>query len=259
MKNLALRSIKFYQKYISPWLPSSCKFQPTCSQYMYNAIIEWGLFYGICLGVWRIIRCNPFNKGGIDEVPRRKNMDKLYEFLKKEITAREQLNDAYLQPVLVVGNLIAKQLQSGHKIAFCGNGGSATLASHLAAEFVGRYKKEKPSGFPALAFNDLANITALSNDYDFENVFAKQVEAYLTSGDILVGISTSGKSYNIIKAVDSAKKKNVITVVLMGKSGVLKGDYVLYTPAEETAVIQSLHLTIGHMLCEVVENNLLGD
>jgi len=188
------------------------------------------------------------------------NLNELIQFVQREeLASRALIIDGTLKELLQIGILIAEKMQQGHKIGFCGNGGSATLASHLVAEFVSRYKKEKPSGLPAVSFNDVANITGISNDYGYEQVFTKQVEAYLVEGDILIGLSTSGNSENVVQAIECAKNKNILTIVFTGsKTNILqeKADFCLCADSEETAIIQSIHLIMGHLLCEIIDDLL---
>lgn len=156
-----------------------------------------------------------------------------------------------------------KALKSGNKILFCGNGGSASDSQHLAAELVGRYKLNRKA-LAGLSLNtDTSAITAIANDYGFEEIFARQVEGLGNSGDILVGLSTSGNSQNIIKAFHQAKKQGLFCIALTGQSGgKMKdiADICLNVPANITNNIQELHIACGHLMCEHVEayfyNNL---
>lgn len=152
-------------------------------------------------------------------------------------------------------------LKSGGKIAFIGNGGSAADSQHLAAEFVGRFARNR-FPLPALALTtDTSILTALGNDFGFESVFSRQVEALLEKGDLLIAISTSGNSPNVIKAVLKAKEMGVKVVGLTGKSGgKLKDicDVSIVVPSDSTPRIQEVHILIGHVLCEEVEKALYG-
>lgn len=148
---------------------------------------------------------------------------------------------------------------SGHKILTCGNGGSAADAQHLAAEWVCRYKNDRrPLAAIALTV-DTSALTAISNDYDFENVFSRQVEALGVAEDVLVAFTTSGKSKNILKALQVAKNNGLKTIVLTGeKGGNLKSiaDITLVIPSEETARIQEIHELIYHIWCEIIDERL---
>jgi D-sedoheptulose 7-phosphate isomerase len=145
----------------------------------------------------------------------------------------------------------------GHKIMIAGNGGSAADAQHIAAEFVGRYERDRLS-MPALALTvDTSALTAISNDYGFEAVFARQIEGLGQKGDVFIGISTSGNSSNIIKAVESARRKGIKIILLLGKDGGIlrgQGDAEIVVPSQRTARIQEMHILIGHIICSLVEN-----
>ncbi|ACV24354.1 D-sedoheptulose 7-phosphate isomerase [Methanocaldococcus fervens] len=158
-------------------------------------------------------------------------------------------------------DVIYNALKEGNKILICGNGGSASDSQHFAAEIVGRFKLER-KGMPAIALTtDTSILTAISNDYGFDRIFERQVEALGKEGDILVGISTSGNSENVIKAVDKAKEMGIYTIGLLGKSGGKLKDIVdlaLIVPSNDTARIQECHLTIYHVICEEVEKRLFG-
>ena len=154
------------------------------------------------------------------------------------------------------GELIRKALAGGHKILFCGNGGSAADSQHLAAEFVGRFQKERQS-LPALALTvDTSILTAVANDYGYDVVFSRQVEGLGQAGDVLVGISTSGNSKNVVKAIEAAQKKGIKVIGLTGAGGGRMAelcDICLAVPSKVTARTQEMHILIGHILCELAE------
>lgn len=156
-------------------------------------------------------------------------------------------------------NLIIDCLKNNNKILLCGNGGSAEMSSHIAAEFVGRYKKERKA-LPAIALTtDLAAITAISNDYGFEKIFERQIEGLGKEGDVLIALTTSGNSQNIINAVQKAKSMRIKTIGLLGKDGgKIKNtlDIEMIIPSDNTPRIQEAHLIILHIICELVENRL---
>lgn len=156
-------------------------------------------------------------------------------------------------------NIISKSLSSGGTIFWCGNGGSAADSQHLAAEFVGRFKKDrKPLRSIALT-TDSSVITCVSNDYSYEEIFSRQLKALGRKGDILVAISTSGQSKNIKKVLIQARKIGIKTIGLFGKKGGQCKDYVdisLIVPSNITARIQESHILIEHLLCELVEYKL---
>jgi D-sedoheptulose 7-phosphate isomerase len=156
-------------------------------------------------------------------------------------------------------------ITSGGKVLACGNGGSASDAQHFAAEFVGRFERERP-GLAAIALTtDSSIITAIGNDYAFEVIFAKQVQALGMPGDVLVAISTSGNSANVVAAVQAAHAKEMTIIALTGHSGgrmrelLLDTDVHICVPHERTARIQEVHILALHCLCDAVDNQLLGE
>jgi len=175
----------------------------------------------------------------------------------------QQLLEApeYLTAVVAAADAMTKCLRSGNKILFFGNGGSAADAQHLAAELSGRFVRERPSlsGW-ALTTNSSA-MTAIANDYSFEDVFARQLEGIGSSGDIAFAISTKGGSPNVLKAVASAREKKLISIGLSGKSGGRLRDLVdhcICVPSDQTQRIQEAHILTGHILCELIEEELFG-
>ncbi|MCW5786646.1 MAG: D-sedoheptulose 7-phosphate isomerase [Nitrospira sp.] len=164
--------------------------------------------------------------------------------------------------IVQVAQLIGQALRSGRKVLLFGNGGSATDAAHIAAEFVGRYKRER-APFPAIALaTDIAAITCIANDYGFQELFARQVQAHGRQGDVAIAISTSGNSPNVLKGVETAKALGLTTIAWTGGSGgKLAGmvDYAFVVPSTLTARIQESHITLGHVLCELIEDHVLAD
>lgn len=158
-----------------------------------------------------------------------------------------------------VSKLIADAFNDGKKLLIFGNGGSACDASHMAAEFVNRFKMDRP-GLPAVALNtDVAVLTSIANDYNYNEIFSRQIKTLADEGDIAIAISTSGSSKNILKAVDVAKKKKIIIVAFTGQKGVefaSKCDYAFVVPSDDTPRIQETHITLGHVLCQMVEEIL---
>jgi len=156
-------------------------------------------------------------------------------------------------------------INRGGKVVVFGNGGSAADAQHLVGELVGRFKLERPA-LPAIALSTNTSIlTAIANDYGYDVVFSRQIEALVTEKDVVIGISTSGRSPNVIEAIKAAKKKGAKTIVLTGgKGGPSRGrmaeeaDLVLAVPSDSTPRIQESHITIGHIVCELVEKELFG-
>jgi D-sedoheptulose 7-phosphate isomerase len=154
---------------------------------------------------------------------------------------------------------IVASLRSGGKILVCGNGGSASDAQHFAAELVGRFERERPA-LPAIALTtDTSILTAIGNDYGFDRVFARQVEAVGRAGDVLLGISTSGGSPNVLEAIGAAKSRGLTTVALTGRDGGVVGaaaDIHINVPSPSTARVQEVHRTLMHAMCELVEREL---
>lgn len=154
--------------------------------------------------------------------------------------------------------LIVNCLKEGNKVLLFGNGGSAGDAQHIAAEFTGRFVKERKS-LPAIALTtDTSALTAIGNDYGFERIFERQVEGLALAGDILVGISTSGNSPNVIKALEYGKKNGCISIGMSGRDGGLMNNYCdvnIVIPSNITARIQEMHIMIGHIICTAVDKN----
>lgn len=163
--------------------------------------------------------------------------------------------------IVQVAQLIGRAFQARHKVLLFGNGGSSTDAAHIAAEFVGRYKRER-APLPAMALaTDIAAITCIANDYGFEELFARQVHAHGQRGDVAIAISTSGNSPNVLKGVEAAKSLGLSTIAWTGGTGgKLAGmvDYPFVVPSTLTARIQESHITLGHVLCELIEDHVLA-
>jgi D-sedoheptulose 7-phosphate isomerase len=164
-----------------------------------------------------------------------------------------------LSRTAAVAQTISRALQSKRKLLLFGNGGSAADAQHIAAEFVGRYRTERRA-LPALALTvNTSSLTAIGNDYAFDVVFSRQIEAFGVSGDVALGISTSGNSENIVRALNKAKEMGMKTVALTGATGGrLKSsvDYCLAVPSSDTPRVQECHILLGHIICEIVERQL---
>ena len=157
------------------------------------------------------------------------------------------------------GNVLSRCLEKNGTIFLCGNGGSASDSQHIAAELVGRFKKDRRALKSIALTTDTSILTSVGNDYGFKEIFSRQIEALSSSGDILIGISTSGNSENIIRAFEVAKGLGVTTIGLTGKDGgKLKNisDHCLMVPSESTARIQESHILIGHILCDLIEKKL---
>lgn len=150
-------------------------------------------------------------------------------------------------------------IENGNKILFCGNGGSAADAQHLATELTVRFINDRPPIAALALTTDTSTLTAAGNDYGFDHIFSRQIAALGQKGDVLFAISTSGNSANILNALDAAKKKHITTIALTGRDGgkmIALCDHTLIVPAQETARIQEMHILLGHMLCGALEQKL---
>ena len=194
-------------------------------------------------------------------------IDPTDQIIRKHLRDGIEVNEALLEDEFV--NLVAKiaaaitsAYRGGHKLVLFGNGGSAADAQHIAAEFVGRYRLDRRP-LPALALTvNTSSLTAIGNDYEFDSVFARQLEALGAAGDVAVGISTSGRSANVIAALKAGRRMGLTTVALTGDDGHSMGeiaDLCLCVPSHSTAGIQEAHITVGHILCELVEEALFPD
>lgn len=159
---------------------------------------------------------------------------------------------------------LSGSLLQGHKILSCGNGGSAGDAQHFSSEMLNRFERERP-GLPAIALStDTSTITSIANDYHYDEVFAKQVRALGQPGDLLLAISTSGNSRNVVRAIDAAHDRGMLVVALTGREGgvmasqMAEGDVELRVPSDVTARIQEVHLLIIHCLCDLIDQHLFG-
>jgi D-sedoheptulose 7-phosphate isomerase len=184
------------------------------------------------------------------------------EMKKLSVLLTQIQNDtALLKNVQLIANECVAALQRGNKILFAGNGGSAADSQHLAAELVSRLRYNRP-GLASIALTtDTSALTAIGNDYAFENIFSRQVESIGQSGDVLIGISTSGKSPNILKAFDASRAKNMKTIGFTGAHSPLMGercDFVLNIPHHETPKIQECHIMFGHIICAIIEDVIYG-
>jgi D-sedoheptulose 7-phosphate isomerase len=185
--------------------------------------------------------------------------DAIGSALAEHLETVEALRDHCSPQITECAGLLGETFRAGNKLLICGNGGSAADAQHIAAEFVGRYENERRA-LPAIALTtDTSALTALANDYDFERIFARQVEALANSGDCLIAISTSGNSPNVIAAVMKAREKGCKVVGMTGSGGKkLAGlcDACLMVPSARTARIQEAHITVAHIWCQMIEESL---
>jgi len=174
-------------------------------------------------------------------------------------TVKQQFVREHADRIVEVAKLIVRAFREGHKVLLFGNGGSATDAAHIAAEFVGRYKRER-APLPAIALaTDIAAITCIANDYGYENVFTRQIEGLGREGDVAFGISTSGRSPNVLAALTAAKARGMTTIALTGRDGGPIGaaaDIHVNVAEASTARVQEVHRTAIHAICTLVEQSL---
>lgn len=189
-------------------------------------------------------------------------IDRIKQSIAKSIEVKHHLlaDLGLIQNIAQATEVIVASVKRGNRVIFAGNGGSAADAQHLAAEFVSRFEFDRP-GLPALSLStDTSMITAISNDYGYERLFLRQLQAQARPGDVFVGITTSGKSPNVLRAFDACKDLQVTSIALCGLGGELedKVDYVLRAPSRHTPRIQECHILIGHMICAEVELQIFG-
>lgn len=179
--------------------------------------------------------------------------------LKTHIEITQSTLDSTLDSIMLASDMIINTLKSGNKIMICGNGGSAADAQHFAAELIGRYKRNRVA-IPCIALTtDTSILTAVGNDFGFDYIFSRQVEALGNSNDLLIAISTSGKSKNIINVINVAKNKNCKILGLSGNGGGIMNDICdinIVIPTTNTPRIQEMHLLIEHTLCDIIEKNI---
>jgi len=190
--------------------------------------------------------------------------DQISNHFRESIEVKQRSAEELLAPIHKAGEAMVQSLLSNRKILCCGNGGSAGDAQHFSAELLNRFEKERP-GLPAIALTtDSSTITAIANDYSFNEVFSKQVSALGDIGDILLAISTSGNSGNIIEAIKAGHDRQMTIIALTGRDGgtmanLLSGqDIEIRVPAERTARIQEVHLVVIHCLCDFIDTQLFG-
>jgi D-sedoheptulose 7-phosphate isomerase len=191
------------------------------------------------------------------------DMDFIRKQIEESLKVRKLILDdeKILKSIKETAEICCKALRNGNKILLIGNGGSAADAQHLAGELVNRFGFDRP-GLSAIALTtDTSVITSISNDYGFERLFSRQVQALGKKGDVLIVLSTSGNSANILEGIKEAKKKGIITIGLSGKSGGKMNklcDLMLKVPSEETPRIQEVHILLGHIICASIENDLFN-
>jgi D-sedoheptulose 7-phosphate isomerase len=182
----------------------------------------------------------------------------------ESIATKQTAADALAESIAAAGRVMADALLADGKILSCGNGGSAADAQHFSSELLNRFEMERP-GLPAMALTtDASTITSISNDYAYEEIFSKQVRALGKPQDVLLGISTSGNSENVIRAISAAHERGMKVVALSGRDGgrmadmFEEGDVEIRVPATRTARIQEVHLLVIHCLCDLIDTTLLG-
>lgn len=173
-----------------------------------------------------------------------------------DLIAQVSSDNILMSNIQRMAETIVKQLKNGHKVVLFGNGGSASDAQHICAEFVGRFETER-NPIPAISIPcNVSNLTAIGNDYGFEKVFSRQVQALVNEGDIVIGFSTSGNSQNVIEALNTAREKKAFCYGMAGENNSKMDqccDITLHVPSQRTARIQECHIIIGHILCECVD------
>jgi D-sedoheptulose 7-phosphate isomerase len=183
--------------------------------------------------------------------------DPIAAHLKQSLAALERANsDApMLAAARAIASAIIAALRAGNKVLIVGNGGSAGDAQHIAAEIVGRYKQDRP-GYAAIALTtDTSALTAIANDYGFDQIFARQVEGLGGRGDVLIALSTSGRSANILTALRKARERGLVTGLAMGTDC----DHLLVAPSDDTPVVQQIHLAVGHGICDEIEQSMIRE
>jgi D-sedoheptulose 7-phosphate isomerase len=190
--------------------------------------------------------------------------DPVRAHLKLSLAALERANDdpALLATARTIAAAIINALRSGNKILLIGNGGSAADAQHIAAEIIGRYKQDRPAYAAIALTTDTSALTAIANDYGFEQVFARQVEGLGARGDVLLALSTSGRSSNILAALRTARERGLVTIGFTGSKGEALGalcDHLLVSPSDDTPVIQQIHLSVAHGICDEIEQTMMRE
>ena len=191
-------------------------------------------------------------------------MEKIRNIIRASIDVKQQIltDDLLVHLIQDCVNVIVTAFKKGNKVLFCGNGGSASDAQHLAAEFSGRFYKDRDA-LPAEALHcNTSYLTAVANDYNYDVIYSRLIKGIGNEGDVLIGLSTSGNSKNIVKAFETAKEKEMITIAFTGSTGgKLKtlADFLINIPSDDTPRIQESHITIGHIICELVEDIYFED
>ena len=189
--------------------------------------------------------------------------DKIIKIIESSIITKQGIlaNEAMITRIDECSNVITQAFKNGNKVLFCGNGGSAADAQHLAAEFSGRFYTDRDA-LPAEALHcNTSYITAVANDYSYDVIYSRMINGIGKPGDVLIGLSTSGNSKNIVEAFKTAKTKNMSTIGMTGEGGgAMKNisDYLLNVPSNDTPRIQESHIMVGHIICQLVEEKYFG-
>ncbi|QPJ63918.1 MAG: D-sedoheptulose 7-phosphate isomerase [Candidatus Nitrohelix vancouverensis] len=188
-------------------------------------------------------------------------MERVKNFLNASADLKYKVAETLSEQILQAANQSLESIRKGGKLMLAGNGGSAADCQHIAAELTGRFKQNRKA-LAAMALTvDTSSLTALGNDFGFETIFSRQVEALGKSGDVLIGISTSGNSENVVQALLLAREMGIYTIGFIGNQGGKMKDVVdlpIIVPSNDTARIQEVHITIGHIVCEIIEQEMFG-
>jgi DnaA initiator-associating protein len=191
-------------------------------------------------------------------------LERIQSHFSESIQTKIAAADSIVQAIADAGECMVQSLLAGHKILSCGNGGSAGDAQHFSSEMINRFETERPS-LPAIALTtDTCSITSIANDYSYSEIFSRQISGLGQAGDILLVISTSGKSPNIIKAIQVAQEQNLVVIALTGRDGgdipslLQPKDVEIRVPSHSTARIQETHLLVIHCLCDLIDHQLFG-
>ena len=192
------------------------------------------------------------------------SQDLIGAHLKQSLAALERATQdaALLATARKIAAAIIAALRSGNKLLIIGNGGSAADAQHIAAEIIGRYKQDRPAYAAIALTTDTSALTAIANDYGFEQVFARQLEGLGQRGDVLLALSTSGRSPNILAALRTARERGLVTIGFTGAKGQALAtlcDHLLVSPSDDTPVVQQIHLTVAHGICDEIEHTLTAE
>jgi D-sedoheptulose 7-phosphate isomerase len=192
------------------------------------------------------------------------SLQRIHDHFAESIATKQTAADALAESIVAAGQVMTESLLADGKILSCGNGGSAADAQHFSSELLNRFEMERP-GLPAMALTtDASTVTSISNDYSYDEIFSKQVLALGKPQDVLLGISTSGNSENVIRAINAAHDRGMKVVALSGRDGgrmaslFAEGDVEIRVPASRTARIQEVHLLVIHCLCDLIDTTLLG-